>query len=183
MSQPPAESTPPTHNASAQAALTALPILEQRRLEANILKHVYHVLLERLGRDQAREMIDQIVRQAAVAQGEAFAKALGRTPTLQDFAEILPNWTREDALRIDTLHASAERLDFNVTRCRYAEMYRDMELGDLGPLLSCNRDGSFCTGYNPAITLTRTQTLMQGATHCDFRYRLKDSDSSADSAS
>ena len=49
MSQPPAESTPPTHNASAQAALTALPILEQRRLEANILKHVYHVLLERLG--------------------------------------------------------------------------------------------------------------------------------------
>jgi len=54
-------------------------------------------------------------------------------------------------------------------------------LGELGPLLSCNRDGSFCTGYNPNIKLTRTQTLMQGATHCDFRYRL--TDSPADSAS
>ena len=173
--------TPTSAQADAHAAPTALPILEQRRLEANILKHVYEVLLEQVGREQARQLIDRIVRQAAVAQGAAFAQALGRAPTLQDFADILPNWTREDALRIDTLHASADRLDFNVTRCRYAEMYQSMGLGELGPLLSCNRDGSFCTGYNPNIKLTRTQTLMQGATHCDFRYRL--TDSPADSAS
>ena len=60
---------------------------------------------------------------------------------------------------------------FNVTRCRYAEMYRAMGLADLGAVLSCNRDGAFCEGYDPRLKLQRTQTLMGGATHCDFRYR------------
>jgi len=38
--------------------------------------------------------------------------------------------------------------------------------------LSCSRDGAFCVGYNPAIAFERTQTIMEGASHCDFRYRL-----------
>ena len=62
-------------------------------------------------------------------------------------------------------------LDFNVRRCRYAETYRAMGLGDIGDILSCNRDGAFCEGYDPRIKLTRTQTIMGGASHCDFRYR------------
>jgi hypothetical protein len=52
-------------------------------------------------------------------------------------------------------------------------MYRDMGLGEIGHLLSCNRDGDFCIGYNPNMELTRTQTIMKGASHCDFRYRMK----------
>lgn len=31
--------------------------------------------------------------------------------------------------------------------------------------------GSMIEGFNPKITLTRTQTIMEGATHCDFRFR------------
>lgn len=65
-----------------------------------------------------------------------------------------------------------DHFDFNVTRCRYSEMYREMGLGHIGHLLSCNRDGDFCIGYNPDMKLERTQTIMKGASHCDFRYRL-----------
>ncbi len=46
-----------------------------------------------------------------------------------------------------------------------------MGLAEIGHILSCGRDGTFCTGYNPKISLERTQTIMQGASHCDFRYR------------
>ena len=42
-------------------------------------------------------------------------------------------------------------LDFNVKRCRYAETYRAMGLGEIGAILSCNRDGAFCEGYDPRI--------------------------------
>ena len=42
---------------------------------------------------------------------------------------------------------------------------------EFGHLLSCNRDGTFCTGFNPRIKLHRTQTIMSGATHYNFRYR------------
>ena len=153
--------------------MTDLPILERRRIEAMLLRHVFDVIAERSGRDEAEAVIGAACARSAIEQGLGFAEALGRAPDLEDFAEILPNWTREDALEIDVAEASAEKLDFNVTRCRYAEMYREMGLGDIGHLLSCNRDGSFCIGYNPDIELTRTQTIMRGADHCDFRYRMK----------
>ena len=65
-----------------------------------------------------------------------------------------------------------EKLSFNVTRCRYAEMYRALGLADLGGSLSCQRDFALAQGFNPAIQLDRTQTIMEGASHCDFRFRL-----------
>jgi hypothetical protein len=64
-----------------------------------------------------------------------------------------------------------ERLSFDVTRCRYAEMYRALGIPELGAVLSCNRDAALIEGFNPAVTLTRTGTIMQGAACCDFRYR------------
>ena len=67
--------------------------------------------------------------------------------------------------------AAPGEFHFNVTQCRYAEMYRELGLGELGAILSCQRDAAFCEGYHPALKLARTQTLMQGASHCDFRYR------------
>ena len=72
---------------------------------------------------------------------------------------------------MDITESSDTQLSFNVTRCRYAEMYKQMGLGDIGDLLSGQRDGTFCEGYDPKLKLTRTQTIMKGASHCDFRYR------------
>ena len=150
-----------------------LPIIERRRIEAEILKHVYDVLTESHGEAVARQTIGTAVSRSAVAQGARFREELGRDPDFADFAAILPNWTANDALEIDVKAATPETLEFDVKRCRYAEMYREMGLGHIGHLLSCNRDGDFCVGYNPNMELTRTQTLMQGASHCDFRYRMK----------
>lgn len=150
-----------------------MPILERRRIEAMLMKHIYEVIRERSGEEEARAVIGQAISNAAIEHGKGFAEELGRTPDLEDFLAIMPNWTREDALRIEVLAADKEELAFNVTRCRYAEMYKEMGLGHIGDLLSCNRDGDFCIGYNPDMELTRTQTIMKGASHCDFRYRMK----------
>jgi len=153
--------------------LNDIPILLRRKIEAMILKHVLDVITERSGREEAEAVIGAACSKSAIEQGEMLAEALGHAPDLTDFAAIQPAWTREDALRIEMLEASEEKMDFNVTRCRYAEMYRDMGIGDIGHLLSCNRDGDFCIGYNPEIEMTRTQTIMKGAPYCDFRYRMK----------
>jgi len=150
-----------------------VPILLRRRIEATILKHVLEVITERSGREEAEAVIGETCSRSAIEQGKSMAEDLGHTPDLEDFAAILPNWTREDALKIEPIETTAEKMDFNVVRCRYSEMYKEMGLGDIGHLLSCNRDGDFCVGYNPDMKLTRTQTIMKGASHCDFRYRLK----------
>lgn len=153
--------------------LNDIPILMRRRIEAMILKHVLDVITERSGREEAEAVIGAACSKSAIEQGRMLAEELGHPPDLTDFAAIQPNWTREDALRIENIEMSEERMDFNVVKCRYAEMYREMGLGDIGHLLSCNRDGDFCIGYNPEIEMTRTQTIMKGASHCDFRYRMK----------
>ena len=62
-------------------------------------------------------------------------------------------------------------LNFNVTRCPYAEMYRALGIPELGAILSCNRDYALMEGFNPDAELTRTQTILSGASHCDFRFR------------
>jgi hypothetical protein len=147
-------------------------ILERRRIEAEIIKPIYEELKARFGVETARSVIEQAVKQAAVEAGRTFAAQVPGGPSIESFAAIQPLWTKGDALRIEPLHQDAERLEFNVTRCRYAEMYRAMGLGEIGHLLSCNRDGTFIEGFDPRIRMERTQTIMQGASHCDFRYRM-----------
>ncbi len=51
-------------------------------------------------------------------------------------------------------------------------MYRELGMADLGRILSCNWDGAFCMGFTPAIRLTRTHTIIDGADSRDFRYAL-----------
>jgi hypothetical protein len=150
-----------------------LPIIQRRRIEAELLKEVYDTLVQRFGRETAASVIADSVRRSAISQARQFAEAEPGGTNLETFAELYKHWTAEDALVIDVKRRDAEGFDFDVMRCKYAEMYREMGLGEIGHLLSCNRDGAFCQGYDPNIELTRTQTLMQGASHCDFRYRYR----------
>ncbi len=153
-----------------------LPILELRRIEANIIKPIYDEMVRTVGKEQALEILGRAIVRNAIEQGRSYAATEGVEPDLKGFADLLPQWTKQDALEIDFLEQSESNLDFNVTRCRYSEMYREMGLGEIGHLLSCNRDGSFCTGFNPDIKLTRSQTKMAGASHCDFRYTYEPAD-------
>ena len=152
---------------------TSISMLEKRRIEAEILKEVYDVVLERHGQDEAETVIRKAVAHSAIAQGESFSRQYDHEPDLGDFATHLHHWEKDNALERKILHKAPERLDYDIMRCEYATMYREMGLGHIGHLLSCNRDSSFCIGYNKDIKLTRTQTIMEGASHCDFRYRMR----------
>lgn len=153
--------------------MSDLPIIQLRRLEASVIRPIYEEMVRELGRDKAREILGRAITQNAIEQGRSLAEQGSGANDIAGFAALLPNWQKEDALRIDVLEQDDERFHFNVTRCRYAEMYRDMGLAEIGDLLSCNRDGAFCEGYNPQIKMDRSQTIMKGASHCDFRYRLE----------
>ena len=82
-------------------------------------------------------------------------------------------------MEIEVLEQDKSKMDFNVTRCRHAEMYEEMGLTDIGHLLNCSRDADFCTGFNPDIDIERNKTIMKGASHCDFRLKLNTSDKKA----
>ncbi|RTL62717.1 MAG: 2-amino-thiazoline-4-carboxylic acid hydrolase [Hyphomicrobiales bacterium] len=147
-----------------------LGMLERRRIEAQILKHVYDELKASQGVEVAQRTIANAVRQSAIEQGKQMAAEVGGKTSLASFQAKQDLWTRGDALKIDVIESSDDRYRFNVTMCRYAQMYKEMGLGEIGHLLSCQRDGTFCEGYDPNLKFKRTQTIMQGASHCDFEY-------------
>ena len=93
---------------------------------------------------------------------------------MQTFIDRQALWKASGGMEMEVKEQTATRYVFNVTRCRYAEMYREMGLEEIGHLLSCQRDATFCEGYDNRLRLTRTQTIMQGASHCDFDYKLLD---------
>ena len=153
---------------------TDLPILAQRRIEANIIRPIYEEMKAQLGNEVARKIISAAITRNAVEQGAAYADSEGGDTSLESFHALLPQWKANGALEVEMLEETETDVHYNVTRCQYAEMYKDMGLAEIGHLLSCGRDATFCKGYDPRISLIRTQTIMQGASHCDFRYSIKD---------
>jgi L-2-amino-thiazoline-4-carboxylic acid hydrolase len=148
-----------------------LPLLEQREIEARIVGPLIRAFAEEVGQERALEIVADVIRELARESGAELARLLGER-TLEAFAQSLDRWRENGALEIELLEQSPRRLSFNVTRCRYAEMYRALGLAELGASLSCQRDFALAQGFNPAIELTRTQTIMGGAAFCDFRFRL-----------
>jgi len=146
-------------------------VLTRRDVEARILSPVIEALGESFGRDQVLSVVQRTIVKIAREQGADLSKQMGNN-SLQEFSKTLQFWTRDDALNIEVIEESEEVLSFNVTRCRYAELYASIGIDDLGTIFSCARDYALIEGFNPNVSLTRTQTIMEGAAFCDFRYRL-----------
>jgi predicted ArsR family transcriptional regulator len=147
-------------------------VLVRREVEARLLAPLIDALAAEFGRERVIAVVRDAIVEIARRQGSELAQAMSGA-SLAAFAESLRHWTADDALEIEVLQQTAEALDFNVTRCRYAELYRALGIAELGTVLSCNRDGALIEGFNPEVEFSRTQTIMQGAPFCDFRYRLR----------
>lgn len=149
--------------------LNEIGVLKRREIEARILGSFVDALSQEFERTRVLSILRDTIIHIARQQGAERAAAMG-DDSLSAFAQSAGDWRKGDALEIELLELNEERYSFNVTRCRYAEMYRALGRADLGAVLSCNRDYSLIEGFNPQIELVREQTIMQGAPCCTFRY-------------
>ncbi len=148
-----------------------LPLLEKRRLEAAVLIPVIRAMQAEFGEDRVNRVVGDAIRGIARAQGEAERERAN----IQSMADLALMRQRgplaEGSLTVEVVEQDDERFGFNVNRCKFMEMYEEMGARDLGFLLSCGRDFAYFEGLAPDVTFERTQTRMQGADFCDFRYR------------
>lgn len=152
--------------------LNQIGVLKRREIEARIIAPFVEALCTALERDKVLEILRQVIVEIARRQGEDLAGSMGGC-SASHLAASLGDWKKDDALELRVLEESEERLSFNVTRCRYAELYRSLGIPELGAILSCGRDAALIEGFNPELELERSQTILGGASHCDFRYRKK----------
>ena len=111
----------------------ALPILTQRRIEAAFAKGVYDEMKAELGEATAKRILaGAVIKLAKQAAAEMARAGAGRRAK----PRLVPRHPAALDRRGRAAHRSGESTDsefhFNVTRCRYAEMYRAMGLADLG---------------------------------------------------
>lgn len=149
-----------------------ISLLQRREIEARIVGPLVRAFSSEFGESKTIEIVQAVIRDLAKESGADLSQLQGDAG-LETFAKTLDRWKEGGALELEILEQSEDRLEFNVTRCRYAELYRSLGLADLGFSLSCQRDGSLAEGFNPNIHLERNQTIMEGAPFCDFRFKLR----------
>jgi predicted ArsR family transcriptional regulator len=154
------------------ADLSKVPLLARREIEVRMVAPLIQALAPACGQDQVRAKLKEVIAALARQAGAQMA-AEGGENTLAAMDTVVQMWGYDGSLEVEPLRHTNDRYEFNVRRCRYAEMYRELGLADLGLVMSCGRDFAFFQGFNPRIELTRTQTIMEGADHCDFRFHLR----------
>ncbi|MBB4284662.1 L-2-amino-thiazoline-4-carboxylic acid hydrolase [Roseospira goensis] len=155
-----------------------LPNIARRRLQGEVIKPIYEELVAEIGPARARALLGRAITRSAEAEARRAAAAEPDGETSMERFTALFNATYRDrglesGLEAEVLSAGPDHLDFDVTRCRFVEVYRELGLGEIADVLSCNRDGTFASAYDPRITLERAQTIAEGADRCTFRYRFK----------
>lgn len=154
------------------ADLSGIDLLTRREIEALISGPLIKAFIQEVGRDRGLAIVGTVIKSLAFESGVQMAKQIGGN-SLADFAKASSVWGKGGAHETEQLELSETRYDFNITRCRYAEMYKDLGMADLGFILSCSRDFELVAGFNSKMTLVRTKTIMEGYDHCDFRIALE----------
>jgi hypothetical protein len=152
----------------------SVSILVRREIEALIAVPLIQAFSEEFGGDKALETARKVIRNLAHEAGKGLAALVGGNQ-MEDLAKAMSLFSQGGALEMDIVERDPARLLMNVTRCQYAEMYKENGIEEFGCLLSCSRDFALVEGFNPKINLTRTQTIMEGANYCDFRFTMSNS--------
>jgi hypothetical protein len=146
-------------------------VIQQAKIQAEVLVPLVKAMQAELGEARANALVRKALGDTYRRYGEAFWRAKNEKNVGTAVASAFATYAREDALDYTIIEQSEDAFVFDVTRCRYAEFYRELGEPELGFLLVCSADFDTAQGFGADIKLTRTQTIMQGASHCDFRYR------------
>ena len=150
-----------------------IPLIEQVKIQAQVLVPLVKTLKAELGEERANAIVRKALADLYRKFGEAWWQKQGERNLGEKMASAFKGFAAGEALDYEVLKQTADAFEVNVTGCRYARFYKEMGVPELGFLLTCSGDFGLAEGYGAGVQLTRTQTIMQGASHCDFRYALK----------
>ncbi|MCP4725325.1 MAG: L-2-amino-thiazoline-4-carboxylic acid hydrolase [bacterium] len=149
--------------------LNEISILTRREIEARIAGPIIIRFIEAFGKEKTMKIVSELIEDLAKQSGEELKEFTGGN-SMEHYLKGMELWSKDDAYELQIIEKTETNLSINITRCKYAEMYEEIGLKELGLSLSCGRDFALMEGFNPEVKMTRTQTIMEGAEHCDFRY-------------
>jgi L-2-amino-thiazoline-4-carboxylic acid hydrolase len=148
-----------------------LPLIDRLKIAAQFLVPIVKEMEGELGRGKAQA----IVRAGIAKEFRAMARAAVETSHGSPVSALLSlNAGVRQGIDIQTdVRPSADGFEMDVTDCVYAQFFKELGEPELGFLLVCSADFDMADAI-PGVELQRTTTIMEGASHCDFRYRFLD---------
>jgi len=161
------------------------PLLDQLKIQAQVVVPLLRAFREELGVERAnriawtalekwrvdivRELTKELPVQASnVERFQAYSEA--SSPVVGDAVDL--NWL-EGGESFET-GKFPDRAEFDVTGCRFAKFFSELGEPELGFALVCSFDNTAVDEIGRGdVEFKRTQTIMRGADHCDFRYVLR----------
>jgi hypothetical protein len=147
-----------------------LPYLERVKIQSEILLPLFRRLRAELGSERANALLRAAVREYAESLGRSTAGVAGTS--LDRLRSLLPAFTAGNALGIEPIANDARALALDVRRCEYANYFHALGEPEFGAMLTCELDPPMTAAVGDDLALVRTQTVMGGASHCDFRWTL-----------
>jgi predicted ArsR family transcriptional regulator len=147
-------------------------LLDKTRMQAQVLVPVVRALRAELGKDKADALVTQALRGWSKQLFAAIGEGIEGSPR-RKWAAIQSVWGEVSGreVEVEVLRQDKEALDIDVTRCRFAEFFRELGEPELGALLVCAADFDIVAAGAGEVSLERAQTIMQGAPSCTFRYK------------
>ena len=152
-----------------------IPLIEQIKIQAQVLVPLVKTLQAELGEERANAIVRKALGDLYRKYGETWWRTQGTRNLGEKMASAFERFAAGGALDYEVIKQAPDAFEINVTECRYAKFYNEIGAPELGFLLTCSADFPMAEGFGTDVQLTRTQTIMQGASHCDFRYVLKQS--------
>ena len=145
------------------------------KTQTDVLIPLLRHIRAQLGESEGNALVYPVLREYMKKWVREFASKASDDP-IRNFNETSDRLdeTFEGDVDYDVLKQDDTTFDFNVTRCRYAQFFRQLGEPELGAILVCEVDDHIAELSAPAVKLTRTDTMMQGGSHCPFRYRFED---------
>ncbi len=139
---------------------------ERKRIEMEFVVPLVRHLQKELGIEAVNKALKNWTREKTAGAEAAESTRVD----MKELAESMDAY-RECGFKLDVSELTDETFRFDIRRCRFTEMMEGMGARDLGPNLICNHD--FSSALEGGARLERTQTIMKGCDHCNFRYTQK----------
>jgi hypothetical protein len=143
--------------------MSKISSLDAVKIQARSITPIVRALEKKLGRADAHRLVGD-----AIAESWADYLATRVPPGSHPRAGNM-SFPVESIIVKD----SADEYAVNMTQCDFADYFRSIGAADIGALLTCGVDYAVTDRLHSDWTLTRNQTLMMGASHCDFCWRRK----------
>jgi L-2-amino-thiazoline-4-carboxylic acid hydrolase len=152
-------------------------LLQQVKAQAEVLIPLIRRLETEIGADKTQSILREALSDHYRSMARSFVEQSGgdRMAAFMKFAEVS---TAGGAIQMEPKESPPGRMDADVVRCDYAKFFQAIDEPELGFLLVCS--GDFPVAEGLGIGLERSQTIMQGADHCDFHWILTGSADMAD---